>query len=285
MIGDKLRRERERLGLSAKDVEQGTSIRALYIEAIENGDWAALPGEVYAKGFVRNYANFLKLDGDACVAEYVSDTGSVMPAIEESREAAVVSTATLKSGNDFNARIKKERRRQNMLMAAMALIVILGGAYLIFGMSDDKQVASNRVSSKTSHPAKTESGSSGNTPAPPVTVPTPPAPTPSAAPTKPATPAPSANNNVAASAKKSGDVEITAKLNDRCWLKVVADGQTVYEGTAEKGKTLSWKGSDRITITAGNAGALELTHNGKNVGQAGDYGEVVNKVFTKESAN
>ena len=50
MVGDILRRERERQKLSVKDIEQGTSIRALYIEAIENGEYDKLPGSVYTNG-------------------------------------------------------------------------------------------------------------------------------------------------------------------------------------------------------------------------------------------
>ena len=62
MIGDTLREARERQNLSIKDIEKGTSIRALYIEAIEKGEFDKLPGNAYTKGFIRNYANFLKLD-------------------------------------------------------------------------------------------------------------------------------------------------------------------------------------------------------------------------------
>ena len=44
MVGYTLRQERERQNLSISDIEQGTSIRALYIEAIENGEYDKLPG-------------------------------------------------------------------------------------------------------------------------------------------------------------------------------------------------------------------------------------------------
>ena len=54
MIGDTLRQERERQELTVQDVEHGTSIRSIYIEALENGDYDKLPGVVYAKGFVKN---------------------------------------------------------------------------------------------------------------------------------------------------------------------------------------------------------------------------------------
>ena len=46
MVGDILRREREKQGLSILDVEQETSIRALYLEAIEKGQYDVLPGDV-----------------------------------------------------------------------------------------------------------------------------------------------------------------------------------------------------------------------------------------------
>ena len=73
MIGDTLRKERERQKLSIQDVEQGTSIRSIYIEALEKGDYDSLPGKVYAKGFVKNYANFLGLDADKLSKDFSAE--------------------------------------------------------------------------------------------------------------------------------------------------------------------------------------------------------------------
>ena len=88
MLGDMLRAERERQGLSVKDIEKGTSIRALYIESIENGDFSQLPGEVYTKGFIRNYANFLKMDADAMVKRYMEENHPEKAAAQAEQEAA-----------------------------------------------------------------------------------------------------------------------------------------------------------------------------------------------------
>ena len=46
MLGDTLREAREKQGLTYKDIEKGTSIRALYIEYIEKGEYDELPGDV-----------------------------------------------------------------------------------------------------------------------------------------------------------------------------------------------------------------------------------------------
>ena len=73
MIGDKLRTERERQKLTIQDIAKATSIRALYIEAIEKGEYNSLPGTVYAKGFIRNYATFLKLDANEAVHQFMEE--------------------------------------------------------------------------------------------------------------------------------------------------------------------------------------------------------------------
>ena len=73
MLGDTLREAREKQGLTYKDIEKGTSIRALYIEYIEKGEYDELPGDVYTKGFIRSYANFLKLDANALVQAFTAE--------------------------------------------------------------------------------------------------------------------------------------------------------------------------------------------------------------------
>jgi cytoskeleton protein RodZ len=69
-IGEVLRRTRARRKLDVSSVEQHTKIRTKYLRALENEEWETLPGPAYAKGFLRTYAQFLGLDGDALVDEY-----------------------------------------------------------------------------------------------------------------------------------------------------------------------------------------------------------------------
>ncbi len=69
-IGQRLKAEREAKGISLKAVEDETKIRRKYLEALEEGREADMPGEVYLKGFLRTYGNFLGLDGTALVDEY-----------------------------------------------------------------------------------------------------------------------------------------------------------------------------------------------------------------------
>jgi len=69
-IGTSLREVRTHRGLSAEDVQKGLHIRARYLTALEEERWDMLPGEAYAKGFLRTYAEFLGLNGDLYIDEY-----------------------------------------------------------------------------------------------------------------------------------------------------------------------------------------------------------------------
>jgi cytoskeleton protein RodZ len=69
-IGNALKEARRRAGLDIRTVEERTKIRTRYLRALENEEWAVLPGHAYVKGFLRTYARLLDLDADALVDEY-----------------------------------------------------------------------------------------------------------------------------------------------------------------------------------------------------------------------
>jgi len=72
-LGDILRQQRESKGLTLEQAAEDTRIREKFLAALESGDHHALPGAVYTKGFLRNYAEYLDLNGAALVAQYISE--------------------------------------------------------------------------------------------------------------------------------------------------------------------------------------------------------------------
>jgi Helix-turn-helix domain len=74
-IGNSLREARIRQGLGYPEVELATKIRGKYIRALEEEDYAVLPGDTYVRGFLRAYAEHLGLDGELYVDEYASRFG------------------------------------------------------------------------------------------------------------------------------------------------------------------------------------------------------------------
>lgn len=279
MVGDILRGEREKQGLTIDDIARETSIRDAYLEAIEKGDYDALPGDVYAKGFIRNYSRFLQLDGDALLQKYDEErniTKTVQPVDKqkadepkkpaghhslfgrgkEKKEASEkqqpadhsVSAAQpekpknlFAAGDAYRNSLEKEEKSgsKKFMILLGAMVVFLGGVYIAF-MDDGTEPA----------PKETVQVEEAQQPAPPAE-------------------------------KKYDDVEITAKALENCWISVKADGQTIFEGTIEKGKEMSWKGKESIEILAGNAGGIQITYNGKDAGTLGQIGQVAERTFKK----
>lgn len=81
-IGEALREERERQGLTIEELAQRTKIRARYLRALEAEAWDAFPGHAYAKGFLRTYASELGLDADELADEFRRQVESNLPAGE-----------------------------------------------------------------------------------------------------------------------------------------------------------------------------------------------------------
>ena len=68
-VGEQLRSAREKAGISLADLVQTLKLGQRQIEALENGDWASLPGATFIRGFVRNYARAIGLDPAPLMAQ------------------------------------------------------------------------------------------------------------------------------------------------------------------------------------------------------------------------
>lgn len=315
MLGDTLREAREKQGLTYKDIEKGTSIRALYIEYIEKGEYDELPGDVYTKGFIRSYANFLKLDANALVQAFTAErhkgaapaaeqkpaapkaaqekpqakkpeAPSAQPAakpVEKAEKAAKAETIEkAEKPADQPAAPKQEAAPRKAPVQPKATTVKPQPKQQPKKAPANKPAAPRFTAQDFNEPKRSNgkliaivaivlvvlagavyalSGSDDSA-------------------KKPAT---QQTQQVEAPAPKTYDgVEVTATFTADCWLEVKADGKTVYEGTLKKGDSQTWKGTDKVTVRVGDAGAVSFSVNGKDLGTAGKTGQVANKTFTKD---
>lgn len=286
MVGSTLRAAREKRGLTVKDIENETSIRATYIDAIEKGDYDSLPGEVYVKGFIRNYADFLGLNADNLVQEFREELHGIEAAAPVREVKNEQPHSMFDTGSDFKERVEKSHRGQNILITvAVIILAFVGSIYYFFGEDPaakptqkpaaTQQAKQDKKTTQTQKPASsnTQTNTQSN-PAQPNGV---------KADNKQANPAPS---GVAATGttvpNANGTVQVSMRFTDRCWTLVEADGKVLFEGTAEPNKTLNWSGKDKVNVTLGNAGVAEVTFNGRPIGKLGNVGEVVERSFTKD---
>ena len=78
-LPDRLAAARERKGVDLFRAERDTKIRSRYLAALERGDYRELPGNVYTKGFLRNYAIYLGLDPEDVLRQWRRERGDAFP--------------------------------------------------------------------------------------------------------------------------------------------------------------------------------------------------------------
>ncbi len=294
MMGAALKTERENRGLTLKDIERETSIRATYLDALENGRYDALPNEVYVKGFIRNYAEFLHLNAEKLVQEYREEIhgADVEPLVQTTPASTSIvnERAPFSSGSDFHERVEKSHGKHiAFALVAAVVIAFVGSIYYFFGEDPSapkppmtaQQTGTQKpqaAQTQTPQPATQNQQTKPQTAQPQAQTQNAPA-QPSVQNQQNQPPQPATIGNTASAAE--GQAEVTAKFTGRCWVQTIADGKVIYEGMAEANQTLRWTGKKEVIVTAGNAGAIDVTYNGQRVGKLGKEGAVVEKKFSK----
>ena len=244
MIGNLLASERKKKGLEIVDVEHTTGIRAAYLQALEEGRYSVLPGDVYVKGFIRNYGNYLGLDGAHLVQLYNdslhNETATATPTVVEKIESSR----------------KKSSHRQ--IISSLIIVLLLAlSAWGLYVWQKSSPAAPAAVPQTIAPAVK------------PAVIPA----------TQPTAPTPVAVQPTALPATNR-PITLLARYSDRCWTSVIADGKSIYEGVPKLDEVLTWQADRQIVVNFGNAAAVELTFNGQPVGKIGERGDVVVKTFT-----
>jgi cytoskeleton protein RodZ len=148
-IGAKLRQERVGRGLAIDDISRDTRIAPRFLEAIETDDYTSLPGLVFTRNFVRQYALILKLDPDPLLAK--------LPKPDES--TAPLPTPPLRPRSTYH----RDRRRRSILVSA-AWLLVAGGAGATAYMYYLKQFmrAAPQSAANVTNPAAHTSASPGS---------------------------------------------------------------------------------------------------------------------------
>lgn len=129
-IGERLKNARELKKLTIKDISKETNISSKYLEALEAEEFDKIPGETYLLGFLRAYAEYLKLDGDEIIQGYKGyKIGESATPLEEltkpTRPIALLSLPNFIS------------KYQNFLLIAGGIIVIIIAIWFFSGLLSD----------------------------------------------------------------------------------------------------------------------------------------------------
>lgn len=289
-IGATLRKAREELGVTFDDVEDETKIRKRYLVALEREDYRSLPSPMYARGFLKTYANYLGLDGEGLSQELKRSSGGIL----EPRENSEMSSGRESFGErqrprrGFNGS-SRSRRRVSLIAAigfAIAFVLIAIAAFELYGLGQDSRASQN--ASEQQDALNSEQGGLSEEPggettgSPPDTTPVPG----QSAGATPGSVPDSGQTTVAPDAASPAEkiiVRVTV-AQVPAWLNVQTDGGVVYEQVAQPGFSQTFEAGGQIQIWTGNAGAIRLEVNGQDYGALGAPGEVERRLFTLKPA-
>ncbi len=290
-VGDKLRQAREAKGMSLEHAAESTKIRAKYLAALEDEEYDVIPGKVYVKGFLKNYANFLGLDSEELMLEYKS---KMAPSTASENRVArrVTEQKKYKGANSFirkrhTAKWQKWLATGILAVAAVTTLVVFNGEWKSHFSPGGSQ-PQNQSETKGNQPDANKNNQNNQNN--------------KAASQKPDNQAPGgstgavvyqppqdANPNDAntvgtdtGNVVNPNGVQVVLKTKDQnCWVKVIVDNQPIFTGTMVPGESKTFDGKEQVNLVLGNAGAVDVTLNGKELGALGPVGTVIKKEFTK----
>lgn len=253
-LGRQLAQARVDSGFSIVDVARQLKLSPRQVEAMEAGDYARLPGAVFVRGFIRNYARLVKVDS------------AVLQAVAES-EMAPANSAEQELPNSVNIPFPTRRSVQWRKYAiAGGLAVAFLALYEFYGNSDVADVAVTPHSPELPLQEVVTAKKDAETGAMPEG--------PGAVATESATVqvALSMPDNAAALARTTESqhtprehlLKLTFDRNS--WVKVLDDnGRRIFSRLNSAGTEQEVSGLPPLSIVVGNAAGVRLIHNDQRV--------------------
>lgn len=249
-IGRALQQARIAAGLTVDDVSSATRVRMAIVHAIEEDDFAACGGDVYARGHIRTLARAVHLDPEPLLAQFAAAHGG--------RPAPTPAAPMFEA-----ERIRPERRGPNWTAAMVAAIVaVIGfvGFTLVKGGDEGTQAQVAEGSTpKASEPAS---------PTPKKDKPTDPKPDPS-------------DSAIAAAPRDKVTVQVSA-TDGRSWISAKDhNGRLLFDGLLKQGQSQTFQDNEEVNLVLGDAGAIQLYVNGKKIEDEFQPGSVERLTYTK----
>jgi cytoskeletal protein RodZ len=264
-IGAQLRERRELISLTFEEVERHTKLRAVFVKALEEGVLDKLPSPVQTRGMLANYATFLDLDTEAILLRFADG-------LQARRHEKYAETPREKVQTEVVASIPLWRNfiAGDLIFGVLMIAVLF--ALAIWGVG---RVVSSQTASEQAEPT-----------APSIVEALADVPLPTPSLSADATFVPVDENVTATPGAETvepqvfnANVTVDIFAVERTFLRVSADGEVVFEGRMAPGESKVFEGNVEVLVLTGNAAALRVTYNGRDLGLMGAEGEVASRLY------
>ena len=268
-----LKTARKARGLSLSDIFQATRVSMINLQALENGDFKALPPPVYTRNFIRKYARAVGADEKPLLKRYEAYLESQNPPREEPGVQKPWPEAS---------------RRYRFLFGSLAAVIVAGilvYAFILYDQSDrtispaqpsgsppaEQVIPEPAVPIEPVDPAKPTAADTAPARDKGTTPPPAPATAPGSAPVtvKPAIPPP------VAAAGSGETLHLVIEARELSWLRITEGRNPSYQVLLKPGERIERTAADLFLLDIGNAGGVNLTFQGKPLGSLGKQGQVI----------
>ena len=242
---------REARGLTIEGIFLMTRVSVTNLEAIENGEFHLLPAPVYTKKFIQAYAKAIGIDTGNIIAHYQRYVDEVP------EEFKVV-----------KAQITFDRKPFNRYLLYVPAVALIAGAFIMYAFYYEKEilgifqhyVTSAELKEVVPKPALAVK----ERPLEAVVAQVPQAPPPAIVVHEDTIQTPS-----------NAHLDLLIEATKDTWLNITEDSNSPYQITLKTGDTLRRKAREFFIVDVGNAAGVNMTFNGKSLGNLGRKGQVV----------
>lgn len=286
-FGERLKREREKRGMTLEDVAGVTKISVRNLRALEQEKFDQMPGGIFNRGFVRSYAKHLGLDDEQVVADYMEAAGETVPSVTAPDAPAIREDALEKSAKSTDG--SESANTAQVPWAALIGLLVLGTLLLVFWSyrshhkNPESAPSTGQAPNVENHLDAAAQNPAQNVVPEPVSEPvstTAPVATASMNTQQAASAASSTDNSAAVAPASITGFDVIVHARDEVWVSTAEDGKPPAEITMEDGQSVTVHASERAIVRVGNAAAVDVVFKGQKVLVHGAEGEVRTMVFT-----
>ena len=262
--GARLKKIRLEKGVSLEEAHKSTKVHLNVLKAIEEDSLINF-NPVYIKGFLKIYCKFLGVDPK----DYIADYKEVRSPAQVSAAGEKKKFSNLKPDPDTSAIIREIRRQKKTILTLLGIIIFI---FLVFNLGktlssrrlsypvrarrvQEKVIKTEKKAEALKEQKKTQAGS---------------------------------RNSAEGFSKEdaSSIIRLSIRARENCLVQLKSDGKIVFYGILARGRAESWHARNKMELSLGNAGVVDLEVNGKPISNLGKRGQSIKNIsISKEGLN
>ena len=249
-LGALIAKSRTDARLSIEDLSKLTNIPATLLRDMENNNFAKCGGETYARGHLRNIATKVGIDERIFLDLFESEVTAPAKPIRE-----------LLNENNVTMPYQEPKRISWKILAAgsAAALILFAGAQIFF-LDSENPAELEVITTASATPSE---------PAAESVVPS-------------TTASPETTTTSTVSGPAGVNIELVASRGATWLYATNEEGKVLFSGMIRMGYSKNFIQPEQVNLRVGNAGGVDISVNGENVGSIGANGEVVNLTYNAD---